>query len=69
MRQTKNSYSGQFNISLKQLKQWTNTLIHYVFITRHNEQWSKPVIIRQDYLLIHLQKDKIGFEFEYCIVS
>ena len=59
-----NSYSGQFNIPLSQLRNITNILIHFVFITRHNNQWTKPVIIRQDYLLGHYEKDKVGSEHE-----
>jgi len=56
------SFSGQFNIPLSQLRNITNILVHYVFIVRHNEQWTKPVIIRQDYLLDHWQTKKIGSE-------
>lgn len=57
-----NSFSGQFNVPLTQLKNISNIPVHYVFIVRHSEQWSKPVIIRQDYLLDHFQKDKMGTE-------
>ncbi len=54
------SFSGQFNVPLPQLKNITNIPVHYVFIVRHNSGWTKPVIIRQDYLLDHWQTDKIG---------
>lgn len=57
-----NSFSGQFNVSLAQLKNMANIPVHYVFVVRHNEQWTKPVVIRQDYLLDHWQTNKIGSE-------
>ncbi len=59
-----NTFSGQFNVPLTQLRNIANIPVHYVFIVRHNEHWTKPVIIRQDYLLDHLQNDKIGSEHE-----
>ncbi|MFM7091548.1 MAG: hypothetical protein ACKOZZ_12145, partial [Bacteroidota bacterium] len=34
---------------------WANIPVHYVFIVRNSDQWTKPVIIRQDYLLDYLQ--------------
>lgn len=54
------NFSGQFNVPLTQLKSIANIPVHYVFVVRHNDQWTKPVVIRQDYLLDHLQNDKIG---------
>jgi hypothetical protein len=54
------SFNGQFKVSLTQLKNIANIPVHYVFIVRHNDQWTKPVIIRQDYLLDHWQNDNIG---------
>jgi hypothetical protein len=54
------NFSGQFNVPLTQLKNIANFPVHYVFIVRHNDQWTRPVVIRQDYLLDHLQNDKIG---------
>ena len=54
------NFSGQFNVPLTQLKNIANIPVHYVFVVRHNEQSTKPVVIRQDYLLDHLQNDKIG---------
>ncbi len=54
------SFSGQFNIQLLQLKNISKILIHYVFVVRHLNTWTDPVIIRQDYLLDHFQEDKIG---------
>lgn len=56
------SYSGQFNISVKNLLNITNILVHYVFLVRHNDEWIKPVIIRQDYLLDHFQNNHVGSE-------
>lgn len=59
-----NSFSGQFNIALFQLRNIANIPVYYVFVVRHNEQWTKPIVIRQDYLLDHLQNDKIGSEHD-----
>ena len=56
------SFSGQFNVPLRQLNNIANIPVHYVFVVRHNKQWTKPVIIRQDYLLDHWQANKIGSE-------
>lgn len=56
------SYSGQFSVSVKNLRNITNILVHYVFLVRHNNEWVKPVIIRQDYLLDHFDNNKIGSE-------
>jgi hypothetical protein len=53
----KDSFSGQFNVSVKNLQNISNIPVHYVFIVRHNDEWSKPVIIRQDYLLNHFEND------------
>ncbi len=56
-----NRFSGKFNIPLAQLKDYkVNFPIYYVFVIRHLESWTKPVIIRQDYLLDHFENDKIG---------
>ncbi len=57
-----NSFSGKFNVPFAQLRSIANIPVHYAFVVRHNEQWTKPVIIRQDYLLDHVQNDKIGSE-------
>lgn len=54
------SFSGQFNVPLAQLKNISNIPVHYVFIVRHNNQWTKPIVIRQDYLLDHWQSNDIG---------
>ncbi|MFN7495025.1 MAG: hypothetical protein ACK5RG_19055 [Cyclobacteriaceae bacterium] len=59
-----NSFSGQFNVPLNQLKNIANIPVHYVFVVRHNDQWTKPVVIRQDYLLDQWQNDKIGSEHD-----
>jgi hypothetical protein len=58
------SFSAKFNVPLTQLKNITNILVHYVFVVRHNDQWTKPIIIRQDYLLDHWQNDNLGSEYE-----
>lgn len=57
-----NTFSGQFIVSLNQLRTISNIAVHYVFVVRHNEQWTKPIVIRQDYLFSHVQNDKIGSE-------
>jgi hypothetical protein len=56
----KKGYKGQFNIPIKQLENISTVPVHYVFIIRHNDGWSKPVIVRQDYLKEHYKNDKIG---------
>lgn len=56
----RNGLSGQFNLSLRQLRKITAILIHYVFILRHHSGWSMPLIIRQDYLLNHVETNQIG---------
>jgi hypothetical protein len=58
------SYSGQFLIPLKQLRNISNILIHYVFILRLENTWSKPVIIRQDYMLDLFETGKTGPEHD-----
>lgn len=59
-----NSFSAQFNVPLNQLRNIANIPVHYVFIVRHNDQWTKPVIIRQDYLLDHFQNGNMGSEYD-----
>jgi hypothetical protein len=56
------SFSGQFNVPLIQLRNIANIPVHYVFVVRHNDQCTKPVIIRQDYLLDLWQNNKMGSE-------
>jgi hypothetical protein len=58
----KDSFSGQFSVSVKNLRNISNIPVHYIFLVRHNDEWSKPVIIRQDYLLDHFQNNKVGSE-------
>jgi len=50
----------------------TLMMIFLLFRMRHNDEWSKPVIIRQDYLLDHFNnnvgseaKGNITFYFSY----
>ena len=52
-------FSAQFNVPLSQLTNISIIPVHYVFIIRHNDNWTKPLIIRQDYLL-DLFKNGIG---------
>lgn len=56
------NFSGQFSVSAKNLRNVTNILVHYIFIVRHDDQWSEPVVIRQDYLLDHFDNG-IGSEY------
>jgi hypothetical protein len=56
----KNNFSGQFNVSLKNLRNITNILVHYIFIIRLKNHWSKLLIIRQDFLLDHFENNKVG---------
>ncbi len=61
-------FSGQFNVSLKKLRTITTIYVHYVFIVRHNNEWTKPLIIRQDYLLDHFENRKVGSEAKGNII-
>lgn len=61
-------FSGQFSVSLKNLRNITNILVHYVFIIRYNNEWSKPIIIRQDYLLDHFENNNVGSEHSENVV-
>lgn len=61
--QRRNGISGQFNLSLRQLRLAANILIHYVFIIRHEGRWLPPLIIRQDYLLNHIENEGVGSVF------
>lgn len=56
----KGSFSGRFNLPLLQLRRISPILVHYVFIVRHKERWTDPIIIRQDYLLNFVQSDSFG---------
>lgn len=58
----KECFSGQFSVSVKNLRNVSNILVHYIFLVRHNDEWSKPVIIRQDYLLDHFENNAVGSE-------
>lgn len=53
-------FSGQFSVSLKNLRNISTILVHYIFIVRHNDAWTKPIIIRQDYLLDYFENNKVG---------
>lgn len=56
----KEGFSAQFSVSVKNLRTVTNILFHYIFLVRNCEEWSKPVIIRQDYLLDHFENNQVG---------
>lgn len=58
----KDSFSAQFSLSVKNLRNISNILVHYIFLVRHSEEWSKPVIIRQDYFLDHFENNQVGSE-------
>lgn len=61
---TQNGFKAQFNLPLKQLENLSKSLVHYIFIVRNQNKWTDPIIIRQDYLLYHYQKDKIGSKYK-----
>jgi hypothetical protein len=42
---TKQGFRAQFSLSLRQLRNLSNILVHYAFLVRHNGQWSAPLII------------------------
>lgn len=56
----KNGFSGRFKVPLRHLRNIVDVPVHYAFIVRHLHKWTKPIIIRQDYLLNHFETDKIG---------
>ncbi|SDF13301.1 hypothetical protein SAMN04487996_10929 [Dyadobacter soli] len=58
----KDGFSAQFNVSVKNLRNISNILVHYVFLVRNHDEWSKPVIIRQDYLIDHFENNQVGSE-------
>ena len=55
-------FSAQFSVSVKNLRNISTILVHYVFIVRHNDKWLRPVIILQDELLDHFEMNKVGSE-------
>ena len=58
----KNGYSGQFSVSVNNLSNMSETPVHYVFLVRHNQEWSKLAIIEQETLLDHFQNNNVGSE-------
>ncbi|MBI4649019.1 MAG: hypothetical protein HY738_21125 [Bacteroidia bacterium] len=61
----KNNFSGQFNVPISQLRDYiVNFPVYYVFVVRHQNSWTIPILIRQDYLIDHFDNDKIGSEHE-----
>lgn len=57
-------FSGQFNVSIKNLRNVTNIFVHYVFIVRYDDEWTKPIVIRQDYLIDLIDNYNVGSEHE-----
>lgn len=55
-------FSAQFSLSLNNLKNITNIPAYYIFIVRNGEDWSQPIVIKQDYLLDFIENSKIGSE-------
>ena len=55
-----NGFSGRFKIPLKQLRNIIDVPVHYAFIVRHLDNWTKPIIIRQDELFNYFEADNIG---------
>jgi hypothetical protein len=64
----KNGYSCQFNISSKNLRTFKNIPVHYVFIARIFNSWSKPILIRQDVLIDYVEKNNAGSENDGNII-
>ncbi len=54
------SYSAQYSVPLKQLRNITANPVYYVFLARTTSQWSKSLVIRQDFLFDHFNSGKIG---------
>ncbi len=54
-------FSGRFTIPLVQLRNYrANFPIYYVFVIRRKNTWTKPLIIRQDYLLDYFKNGAVG---------
>lgn len=58
------SFSGQFQIPLRQLRNIRDILVHYVLIVRNKDKSTIPVIISQDVLLDYFENNKIGSEHD-----
>lgn len=59
----KNGFGAFFRINLKQLFNISQIPVHYVFIVRHQQKWTKPLIIRQDYLLDFVTNQNLGTRY------
>jgi hypothetical protein len=55
-----NGFSGRFKVLLRQLRNLVEVPVHYAFIVRHLNTWTKPIIIRQDDLLNLFETENIG---------
>ena len=53
----KSTFSAQFQVPLKQLLNISKSPILYIFITRNNDFWTKPIIVQQGQLLDHFKKN------------
>jgi len=53
-------YSAQFYLNEANLRRVSNIYVNFVFLVRIGDEWSKPVIIRQDYLIDLFDNKKIG---------
>ena len=56
----KNGYSVQFNVPLKQLRQYISPEIHYVFMTRHQNKWVNTMIVRRKDLYDMYKLSQLG---------
>lgn len=64
-RQRANGFSAQFTVPMKQLTRIANPpFIHYVFIARLSDSWSRPVIVLQDALLRYVNSMNMGAKAE-----
>jgi hypothetical protein len=57
---TKNKINARFRIPLHQLRNIGHVRLYYVFTVRHLAHWTKPLIIRQDYLLNLVETENLG---------
>ena len=57
---TKEGYSVQFNIPLKQLSQYITPDLYYVFMIRHQHKWVNTMIIERTDLYDMFVSSKIG---------
>lgn len=60
----KNGYGAFFRINLRQLFNLSQIPVHFVFIVRDHYKWTRPLIIRQDYLLDFVINQNLGTRYK-----